>query len=117
MLAGIGFVVAGGVQFLIAGGMDRRWRWIAYVGGAFGIVAGVAALVWPGPTLYVLAVVTAWTFVVHGLTRIIGTLVDAKQGLWWLGLLLGMFELLLGMWASAPRCARCCCSSTWSGSS
>lgn len=99
VLAGIGFVVAGGVQFLIAGGMGRRWRWIAYLGGVLGIGAGVAAVVWPGPTLYVLAVVTAWGFVFNGLSRIIGTLVDAKRGLWWLGLVLGLFELLIGAWA------------------
>lgn len=99
VLAGIGFVVAGAVQFLIAGGMDRRWRWVAHVGGAFGIVAGIAAVVWPGPTLLVLAVITAWGFVVNGLSRIIGSLLGAKHGLWWLGLVLGLFELLLGMWA------------------
>lgn len=99
VLAGIGFVVAGAVQFLIAGGMDRRWRWVAYVGGSFGIVAGIAAVVWPGPTLLVLAVITAWGFVVNGLSRIIGSLLGAKHGLWWLGLVLGLFELLLGMWA------------------
>ncbi|GAA2555146.1 DUF308 domain-containing protein [Pseudonocardia hydrocarbonoxydans] len=99
VLAGIGFVVAGGVQFLIAGGMDRRWRWIAYAGGVLAVGAGVAAVVWPGPTLYVLAVVTAWGFVFNGLSRIIGTLVDAKRGLWWLGLVLGLFELLIGVWA------------------
>lgn len=99
VLAGIGFVVSGAVQFLVAGGMDRRWRWVAHAGGVVAIGAGIAAVVWPGPTLYVLAVVTAWGFVVNGLSRVIGTLVGTRRGLWWLGLALGLFELLLGVWA------------------
>ncbi|WP_300016680.1 DUF308 domain-containing protein [Pseudonocardia sp.] len=99
VFAGIGFIVSGVAQFLIAGGIDGGWRWVAYAGGALGIVAGVAAFVWPGPTLYVLAVITAWAFVVSGLTRIVGTLLGSRAGLWWLGLVLGLFELLLGMWA------------------
>lgn len=99
VFTGIGFIVSGVAQFLIAGGVDGGWRWVAYAGGALGIVAGVAAFAWPGPTLYVLAVITAWGFVISGLTRVVGTVLGSKAGLWWLGLGLGLFELLLGVWA------------------
>ena len=99
VLAGIGFVVAGVAQLLLAGALEGAWRLVAYAGGVFGIGMGVAAFAWPGPTLYVLAVLTAWMFVVSGLSRVITTLVGRRRGLWWPGLVLGLFELLLGLWA------------------
>ncbi|MBC8090752.1 MAG: DUF308 domain-containing protein [Pseudonocardia sp.] len=99
VFAGIGFVVAGIAQFLIAGQTDGGLRWIAYAGGTLAVVAGFAAFFWPGPTLLVLAVITAWTFVISGVTRVVGTLLATRSGLWWLGLVLGLFELLLGLWA------------------
>lgn len=99
VFAGIGFLATGLAQFLLAGALDGAWRFIAYAGGAVGVLLGVAAFVWPGPTLYVLAVLTAWMFVVSGLSRVLGTLLGSKRGLWWLGLVFGLFELLLGLWA------------------
>lgn len=99
VLAGIGFLATGIAHFLLAGALDGAWRFVAYAGGAVGIGMGVAAFVWPGPTLYVLAVLTAWMFVVSGLSRVIAVLVGGARGLWWLGLVLGLFELLLGLWA------------------
>lgn len=99
VFAGIGFIVSGIAQFMIAGEIGGGLRWIAYAGGTLAVVAGFAAFFWPGPTLLVLAVLTAWTFVVSGVTRIVGTLLGTRRGLWWLGLVLGLFELLLGLWA------------------
>lgn len=99
VFAGIGFIVSGIAQFMIAGEIGGGLRWVAYAGGTLAVVAGFAAFFWPGPTLLVLAVLTAWTFVVSGVTRIVGTLLGTRRGLWWPGLVLGLFELLLGLWA------------------
>lgn len=99
LLAGLAFVVAGAAQFLLAGALEGGWRYVAVAGGVLGIVAGVAAVAWPAVTLTVLAILTAWSFVVNGLTRLVATLVGSKRGLWWLGLLLGAAELALGLWA------------------
>ena len=103
LLAGFSFIAAGLVQLLAAGGLEGGWRWLGYVGGALGVVAGVAAFSWPALTLAVLAILTAWSFVLNGLVRIITTLLGTKPPLWWVGLVAGAAELALGVWAiNAP---------------
>jgi hypothetical protein len=99
VLAAIAFVVAGVGQVLLGGGLDVPWRWFAYAGGVIAVLAGIAAFAWPGLTLVVLAVITAWAFVVNGLVRLVSTLAQPKRDLWWLGLVIGAAELLLGLWA------------------
>jgi uncharacterized membrane protein HdeD (DUF308 family) len=99
VLAAIAFLVAGVGQVLLGGGLEVPWRWFAYAGGVIAIVAGIAAFAWPGLTLVVLAVITAWAFVVNGLVRLVSTLAQSKRDLWWLGLVVGAAELLLGLWA------------------
>jgi uncharacterized membrane protein HdeD (DUF308 family) len=99
VLAAIAFLVAGVGQLLLGGSLDMPWRWFAYAGGVIAIVAGIAAFAWPGLTLVVLALITAWAFVINGLVRLVSTMAQAKRDLWWLGLVIGAAELLLGLWA------------------
>jgi uncharacterized membrane protein HdeD (DUF308 family) len=99
VLAAIALVGSGIAQIALAGALDRSWRWAAVVAGVVGIAAGVAALAWPGATLLVLALLTAWTFVINGVMRIVGSVAARDRDLWWLGLLAGAVELLLGLWA------------------
>jgi uncharacterized membrane protein HdeD (DUF308 family) len=101
VLAGFALIAGGVAQIALAGELERRWRWLAYLGGAIGVVAGVAAFAWPALTLVVLAVLTAWTLVVNGVFRIVGSVSDRARELWWLGLLAGAVELVLGLWAVA----------------
>lgn len=103
VLAGIALVVGGVVQLGLASEVERGWRWLAYVGGVVGIVAGLAALFWPTLTLFVLALVTAWSLVINGVVRIVDSVATRARELWWLGLLAGVLELGLGLWAiSSP---------------
>ena len=99
VLAAFAFLIAGAAQLLLGGSLDAQWRWFAYAGGVAAIIAGIAAFAWPGLTLVVLAVITAWAFVVNGLVRLVSTLAQEKGDLWWLGLVVGAAELLLGLWA------------------
>ena len=99
VLAAFALLIAGVAQLLLGGNLDRPWRWFAYAGGLIAILAGIAAFVWPGLTLVVLAIITAWTFVVNGLVRLVSTLAQEKRDLWWMGLVIGAGELLLGLWA------------------
>ena len=99
VFAGVAFVIGGITQLGQAGAVDRSWRWLAYLGGLIGIGAGVAAFVWPSITLIVLAIVTAWALVGSGAVRIVGAVIGRDRDLWWLGLLAGVVELLLGLWA------------------
>lgn len=103
VLAGIALVVGGVVQLGLASEVERDWRWLAYVGGVVGIAAGLAAFFWPTLTLFVLALVTAWSLVINGVVRIVDSVATRARELWWFGLLAGVVELGLGLWAiSSP---------------
>jgi uncharacterized membrane protein HdeD (DUF308 family) len=99
VLAAFALIGSGIAQIGLAGALDGSWRWAAVAAGVIGIAAGVAAFVWPGITLLVLAVLTAWSFVINGVVRIVGSVAGRDRDLWWLGLLAGAVELLLGLWA------------------
>ncbi len=99
VFAGLSFLVGGAAQFLLARELDGGWRVLAYIGGALGLVAGIAAFAWPGMTIAVVAVFTAWSLVVSGILRIVGTFAGPRAELWWVGLVAGLVELVLGLWA------------------
>lgn len=99
VLAGIALIVGGITQLALANEVERSWRWLAYAGGVVSLIAGITAFVWPALTLLVLAVLLAWSFVIHGVVRIVGAVSGRDRDLWWLGLLAGAVELLLGLWA------------------
>ena len=100
ILAGVAFILGGISQFFMAMRAES-WRWLWYLGGALGIAAGIAAFVWPAMTLYVLAVFVAWYLVVSGVFVIIAALSGPTRHLWWVGLIVGALEFLLGIWAIA----------------
>jgi len=96
--AGFAFIFAGISYFLTAGRVDS-WRWLFYVGGVLGILAGLGAFAWPGKTLYVLAVFVAWFLVLGGVLSIVAAFMGPKRDWWWMGLLAGILQLILGVWA------------------
>ncbi|MET9018949.1 HdeD family acid-resistance protein [Actinopolymorpha sp. NPDC004070] len=102
ILAGIAFILGGISQFMQASRADS-WRWLWIVGGILGIAAGIVAFVWPGPTLFVLSVFVAWYLVISGIFTIVASLASVRRNLWWVGLIIGALEIVLGMWAiSSP---------------
>jgi uncharacterized membrane protein HdeD (DUF308 family) len=100
ILAGVAFILGGISQFFMAMRAEN-WRWLWFVGGILGIAAGIAAFVWPAMTLYVLAVFVAWYLVISGVFVIIAALSGPTRHLWWVGLIIGALEFLLGIWAIA----------------
>ena len=99
VFAGVTFIFTG-INQILASGRVEAWRWLFLVGGVLSIIAGIVAFVWPGRTLVVISVVLAWFLVFKGIVDIVGALVDHGRPYWWLGLILGILELLLGMWAA-----------------
>jgi uncharacterized membrane protein HdeD (DUF308 family) len=55
--------------------------------------------VWPGITLYVVAILLAWYLIIFGVMHLISALAGPKVSYWWTQLLLGVAELVLGVWA------------------
>jgi uncharacterized membrane protein HdeD (DUF308 family) len=99
VFAGVTFVMTGITQVLAAGRVDS-WRWLWVVGGILSIIAGILAFIWPGITLLVLSVILAWFLVFKGIMDVVGALASIGRPWWWLTLILGIVELLLGIWAA-----------------
>jgi uncharacterized membrane protein HdeD (DUF308 family) len=92
-------VLFGGVAQLVVAGRVRDWRWLYIVMGVMGVLVGILTFVWPGITLYVVSILAAWYLVFFGVFHIISALAGPKLPWWWTGLLLGIAELVLGVWA------------------
>ena len=99
VLAGVTFLMTGVNQILSSGRAEGGWRWLYIIGGALSIIAGIIAFVWPGRTLLVLSVVLAWFLVFKGIVDLVTALSNHGRPYWWVALILGILELLLGMWA------------------
>ena len=99
VLFGIGFIM-GGIFELMLASVAESWRWLHIVFGIVAIVAGIVALVWPGQTFLVLAAITGWYLMIDGVMGIVVAITTRElNDLWWLGLVLGTAEVLIGFWA------------------
>jgi uncharacterized membrane protein HdeD (DUF308 family) len=96
---GVTFIMTGVTQ-LLAASRAEDWRWLWVVGGALSIVAGILAFAWPERTLLVLASILAWFLVFKGIVDVAGALADTGRPWWWVTLVLGILELVLGIWAA-----------------
>ena len=97
-LVGAAFLY-GGVTELAAASWVRTRRWPFIVGGILVLAAGILTFVWPGITLYVVAILLAWYLIIFGVMHLISALAGPKVSYWWTQLLLGVAELVLGGWA------------------
>jgi uncharacterized membrane protein HdeD (DUF308 family) len=95
---GVAFLF-GGITQLVVASRVRDWRWLLVVAGILGVAAGVMTFLWPDITLYVVSVFVAWYLIAFGVIHIVNALAGLKLPLWWTGLLLGVAELVLGVWA------------------
>ena len=66
---------------------------------ALAVAAGIMTFVWPDSTLYVVSIFVAWYLIVFGIMHLVSALAGPKLAWWWTQLLLGIAELVLGVWA------------------
>jgi uncharacterized membrane protein HdeD (DUF308 family) len=99
ILAGLVFIGAGINDLAIAQVVDR-WRGLRIVLGLALIVVGVVALFSPGNTFEALAAIIGWYLLFKGTFDIVVALGDRLTDLWWLGLVVGIVEILLAFWAA-----------------
>jgi uncharacterized membrane protein HdeD (DUF308 family) len=101
LLLGLAFVIGGLLE--IAVGWDAENRRVAsLVLGAVLVIGGVLAAVWPGITLFTLALITGLSLIIHGAARLGLAVVARKEieGWGWLALA-GAVNVLIGVIAIA----------------
>jgi uncharacterized membrane protein HdeD (DUF308 family) len=81
------------------GGIARHWGWV-FAFGIITVLAGVAALVWPGRTLVVITVLFGIQLVVAGIFRFVAAFaLDESGGTRVLYALLGALSIIVGVYA------------------
>jgi uncharacterized membrane protein HdeD (DUF308 family) len=93
-------LAAGISEFFMIAGATRGWKIAhALLGVAF-VVIGVIAFIHPGNTVAALAAVLSFYFIFKGTFDVAVALSSRDEHLWWLTLILGIVQILLGFWAA-----------------
>jgi uncharacterized membrane protein HdeD (DUF308 family) len=95
--------IAAGVNELFAVGVATRWWKVLHILLAvIFIVVGFVAFWHPGDTFAALAAVISFFFIFKGAFDIVlGIATKNESDVWWLQLVIGIVEILLGFWAAA----------------
>jgi uncharacterized membrane protein HdeD (DUF308 family) len=102
ILFGIGFILGGIMEFMVAA-VAPGWKWLYILLGVVSIIAGIIALVWPGETFLVLAAIVGWLLLFYGIIDIVFAFSTKDiDDLWWLQLISGIIMIALGFWAISP---------------
>jgi uncharacterized membrane protein HdeD (DUF308 family) len=83
------------------GRLGRHWGWVLFY-GVITIAAGIAAIVWPGETLLVVAVLFGIQLIFSGVFRLVASLSMGDVvgvGTRVLYALLGILSVIIGLWA------------------
>jgi len=100
ILFGIAMLAAGAAELFSVFGASGGWKVAhALIGLAF-VVIGVIAFAHPGDTFSALAGVMSFYFIIKGFFDLALSLASIGAELWWLRLLVGIGEILLGFWAA-----------------
>ena len=99
-LVGVAFLFGGTTQLVVAA-REPTLRWLNVIGGILGIGAGLVTFAWPGITLFAVSIMVACYLVVYGVIHVVTSLAGPKLSWWWTGLVLGLAELVLGVWAAS----------------
>ena len=115
---GVVVLAAGIDEILIAfsGGQSGWMIALRLVLAAAFVVIGIIAFIHPGNTFKALAAVMSFYFILKGAFTLIVALATRKEAeLWWVALLVGLAELLIGFWAAGDYGHRQILLSVWVG--
>jgi uncharacterized membrane protein HdeD (DUF308 family) len=102
ILFGIVAIFAGVNEFLAMTMAQRWWKVLHIVLGLVFIVAGIVAFIHPGNTFAALAAVFSFFLIFKGFFDIVVAIATRGEiEVWWLQLVVGIVELVLGFWAAA----------------
>ena len=97
-----GFVAigAGISEFLAIGASTTGWQIAHGILGVIFVAAGIVAFFRPQGTFVALAAIVAWVLLFKGIFDIVLALMSHPAHLWWVGLVVGIIEILIAFWAA-----------------
>ena len=99
VLMGVLFLLGAVNEFLLAS--IHSWRWAHILLGVLFVVGAIWAFVHPFSAFWALASVLGLLLIFKGTLDIIGAVMTREvNSSWWLGLVVGILELVLGFWVS-----------------
>jgi uncharacterized membrane protein HdeD (DUF308 family) len=99
ILIAVAFWLGAVTLFALAAVTHGGWRVLTIIAGLVAIGAGIAAIVWPGPTLVVISIFVAWYLLIRGMVDVAISLSHMHIKGWWMGLVAGVIGIALGAWA------------------
>jgi len=100
VLLGVLFLLAAVNEFMISA-VRHTWRWAHILLGILFVVGAVWAFARPVNAFWSIASVLGLLLIFKGTLDIIGAVMTKDvNSSWWLGLVVGILELVLGFWAS-----------------
>lgn len=93
------FLIFRGAVQMLNGVLGAGWWSYYFATGGLSVLAGIVVIAWPGPTLLVIAILIGVSIVLYGTLNIAGALGNRSRAqYWWVVLILGVLEVLLGFW-------------------
>jgi uncharacterized membrane protein HdeD (DUF308 family) len=91
-----GFFIAAGVFEIVGAIRMALQRWLHLVFGLIWIGLGIVGFVWPNITIFIVAVLIGWGFLVLGIFDIINAVRDRYLPYWWAYLIRGIIAVAVG---------------------
>jgi uncharacterized membrane protein HdeD (DUF308 family) len=91
-----GFFIAAGLFEIVGALRMARQRWLHLVFGVIWVGAGVVGFVWPHITIYIVAILVGWGFLVLGIFDIVNAVRYRYLSFWWAYLIRGVIAVGLG---------------------
>jgi uncharacterized membrane protein HdeD (DUF308 family) len=91
-----GFFIAVGLFEIVAGIRAARQRWPLLIFGVIWVGAGIVGFVWPHITIFIVAVLIGWAFLVLGIFDIVDSIRFHYMPYWWAYLIRGVVAVAIG---------------------
>jgi uncharacterized membrane protein HdeD (DUF308 family) len=91
-----GFFIAAGIFEIVGSFRMALHRWLNLIFGIVWVGAGIVGFVWPHITIFVIAVLIGWSFLVLGIFDVISSLRNHHLPFWWMYLIRGLLAIAVG---------------------
>jgi uncharacterized membrane protein HdeD (DUF308 family) len=91
------FLFGGVVRALMALAIAAN-RVLAFLEALVFLAIGVIILVWPKPTLYIVAILIALAFVLWGVLELVTAFSSMHTRHWWINLIAGIVSIVIAIW-------------------